>query len=101
MRPRVTASLGVLAGSRLVRGQRVLVTGSVRPRKRYGLLLVDRQRPDGSFRRNTKSRVRLRKGRASVVYRFKHSGGYRLRLGVDPDGRNLGARSKPLLVTVG
>jgi hypothetical protein len=101
VRPRVTASLGVLAGARLQRGRRVLVTGSVRPRKPFALFLVDRQRPDGSFRRIAKSRVRLRRGRARVAYRFRHSGSYRLRLGVDPDARNLGARSNPILMTVG
>jgi hypothetical protein len=101
VRPHVTASLSPMSAGRLRVGTRVLVTGAVQPRKRLGLLLVDRRRADSSFRRIAKQTVKLRRGRARAVYRLSRPGSYRLRLGVDADRRNLGARSDPLLISAG
>jgi hypothetical protein len=61
---------------------------------------VDRTDGDGSYRRLAKLTLRVRRGKIRARYRFRKPGGYRLRLGVDPDGRNLGARSNPLAVNV-
>jgi hypothetical protein len=101
VRPRVTASLSPLPAARLRVGARVLVKGTVQPRKRAGLLLVDRERGDGSFRRFAKKRIRLRRGRALAAYRLSRPGSYRLRLGVDADRHNLGGRSRPLALSAG
>jgi hypothetical protein len=101
IRPRVSASIGVLAGALVRRGQRVTITGSVRPRKRTAVLLVDRQGSDGAFRRTAGIAVKVRLGQIRAAYRARRPGTYRLRLGVLPDGRNLGARSEPLTLKVG
>ena len=99
VRPRVTAALAVRAGRIVRAGSLVSVTGSVRPRKRRALLIADRLTSKGSYRRIIKRSVRTRRGRITVSYRVKRAGGYRLRLGVDADSRNLSARSDPLFVT--
>jgi N-acetylmuramoyl-L-alanine amidase len=99
VRPRVTAALTVRAGRIVRAGSLVSVTGSVRPRKRRALLIADRLTSTGSYRRIVKRSVRTRRGRITVSYRVKRAGGYRLRLGVDADSRNLSARSDPLFVT--
>jgi hypothetical protein len=100
VRPRLTAKLARSAASALPAGTRVLVTGSVRPRKRFVLLILDRRKSSGSYRRIAKLKVRARRGKVRARYRFKHAGAYRLRLGVDADGRNLSARSDPLALVV-
>jgi hypothetical protein len=100
VRPRVRATLVPVAGRTLRVGQKVVIRGSVRPHKRTVLLLVDRQPSDESYRRYAKRRVLARGGRMSVAYRFRRRGAYRLRLGVKADIRNLGARSKPILLKV-
>jgi hypothetical protein len=100
VRPRLVASLQGALGPLQV-GARVLVHGSVRPRKRTVLLLVDRQGTDGEFRRIVKTPVRARLGRVRTSYRFKKPGRYRIRLGVDKDARNFSARSTAILVGVG
>jgi hypothetical protein len=100
VRPRVTAALS-RAAARLKRRQRALVTGSVRPRKRMVLLLIDRRQADGSFRRTVEQEVPARSGQILASYRFKKSGFYRLRLGVERDARNLSARSNAIEVSVG
>jgi N-acetylmuramoyl-L-alanine amidase len=99
VRPRVTAKLASIAGT-LRSGQRVLVTGNVRPRKRFVLLIVDRRKPSGSYGRVAKLKTRAQRGLVRVRYRFARTGAYRLRLGVDADARNLSARSDPILLTV-
>jgi hypothetical protein len=93
VRPRVTAHLRSGSDGRVDTRQRVVLTGSVRPRKRYVLLLIDRRRSDGSYRRISKAAVRTRLGRVRATTRLARAGGYRLRLGVDRDARNLSARS--------
>jgi hypothetical protein len=100
VRPRLTARLARSAAGVLPAGARVLVTGSVRPRKRFVLLIVDRRKSSGSYRRIAKLKVRARRGKVRTRYRFTHAGAYRLRLGVDADGRNLSARSDPITLTV-
>jgi hypothetical protein len=100
VRPRVTASLDAIAGATLKAGRRVRVSGLVRPRKRTALLLVDRKLSTGGFRRVLKRPVPVRQGRVRVSYKPRKPGGYRVRLGVDADGRNLGARSDPIALTV-
>jgi hypothetical protein len=100
VRPLVTAALARRAASSLPAGARVLVTGLVRPRKRVVLLIVDRRKSTGSYRRIAKLELRARRGKVRARYRFRRAGGYRLRLGVDADGRNLSARSNPLTLTV-
>jgi hypothetical protein len=100
VRPRLTASVEGSPGQ-VAAGGRILVRGSVRPRKRSVLLLIDRRRSDGSFRRVVKNAVRARQGRVRVRYRFKKPGRYRVRLGVDRDARNFSARSAPILLDVG
>jgi hypothetical protein len=99
VRPRLTASLDAAEGALPV-GARVLVRGSVRPRKRSVLLLVDRQSPSGAFRRIAKTGVRARLGRVRTRYRFNKAGRYRLRLGVDRDARNFSARSAAIVIDV-
>ncbi len=99
VRPLVTAALAPLAAAtRVPAGRRVTVTGSVRPRKRTALLIVDRRSSTGDYRRVLKRKLRVRKGKTIASYRLAKPGGYRLRLGVDADGRNLSARSKPIEV---
>jgi N-acetylmuramoyl-L-alanine amidase-like protein len=100
VRPRVVASLAG-ASDRVAVGKRVAVRGSVRPRKRTALLLVDREGSDGAFRRVAKLPVKARLGRIRAGYAFKRPGRYRIRLGVDRDSRNFSARSAAILVTVG
>jgi hypothetical protein len=100
VRPRLEARLAGSGASALRAGRRVLVTGSVRPRKRFVLLIVDRRKSTGSYRRIAKLEIRARRGRIRARYRFAHPGFYRLRLGVDADGRNLSARSDPIALTV-
>ncbi len=100
VRPRVTASLDATAGATLKAGGRVRVSGLVRPRKRTALLLVDRKLSTGGFRRVLKRPVPVRQGRVRVSYKPRKPGGYRVRLGVDADGRNLSARSDPIALTV-
>lgn len=100
VRARVSATLQPMAGSALAVGQRVVVRGTVRPHKRTVLLLVDRRATDGTYRRYAKRSVRAQGARASVTYRFRRRGAYRLRLGVKADLRNLGARSKPISLAV-
>jgi hypothetical protein len=81
--------------------RRVVVTGSVRPRKRVALFIVDRRGSDGLYRRVLKQPVRVRLGRIRAARRFNRPGRYRLRLGVDRDARNLSSRSDPLEINVG
>ena len=63
VRPRITASLGASASGPVPAGRRVVVTGSVRPRKRVALFIVDRRGSDGLYRRVLKQPVRVRLGR--------------------------------------
>jgi N-acetylmuramoyl-L-alanine amidase-like protein len=100
VRPRVTAVIERVSGSTVRPGQLIAVRGTVRPRKRSALLLVDRRVSGASFRRVARQVVRVRLGRARAFFRPRRTGEYRLRLGVPPDGRNLGARSSPLTVQV-
>jgi hypothetical protein len=100
VRPRLSASLGAATPGRVAVGGRIVVRGSVRPRKRAALLLVDRQGNDGAFRRIAKLPVRARLGRIRARYRFRKPGRYRIRLGVDRDARNFGARSAAIVVIV-
>jgi N-acetylmuramoyl-L-alanine amidase-like protein len=100
VRPRLTASLYGAATGRVAAGSQVRVRGSVRPRKRSVLLLVDRQGSDGGFRRVAKTAVRARLGRVRARYRFRKPGRYRVRLGVDRDARNFSARSAAIVVDV-
>jgi hypothetical protein len=100
VRPRVTAALHSVTESRPDTGQRLQVSGSVRPRKRSALLLIDRQKADGTYRRVEAKRARVRFGRIRASHRFSRPGRYRVRLGVERDTRNLSARSEPLTVKV-
>ena len=100
VRPRVTVSLRTPAGGPLRRRGRAVVTGSVQPRKRSALLIVDRRTSVGGYRRIAKIGVPARRGRIQASYRFARAGGYRLRLGVDADARNLSARSDPVTLKV-
>jgi len=100
VRPRLTARLAGSAASPLSAGARSLVTGDVRPRKRIVLLIVDRRKSSGSYRRVAKLEIRARRGKVRARYRFRRAGAYRLRLGVVADGRNLSARSDPITLTV-
>jgi hypothetical protein len=100
VRPRLSASLGETGLAPIAPGARVRVRGSVRPRKRTVLLLVDKQGSDGAFRRIVKAPVRARLGRVRTSYRFKKPGRYQIRLGVDSDARNFSARSRAIVVTV-
>jgi hypothetical protein len=100
VRPRVTATLRTPVDGAVRRGGRVLLAGGVQPRKRTALLIVDRRKSTGSYRRIAKVVVPARRGHINASYRFAHAGGYRLRLGVDADGRNLSARSDPITVKV-
>jgi N-acetylmuramoyl-L-alanine amidase len=101
VRPRVTATLGAGASAQVRAGDRVAVTGVVRPRKHLALFIVDRRASDGTYRRVVKDAVRVRRGRIRAARRFTKPGRYRLRLGVDRDTRNLSSRSDPLEITVG
>ena len=101
VRPRVTAALGAAASGRARVGQRVAVTGTVRPRETHCAFIVDRRGSDGAYRRVLKKQVRVRLGRIRAARRFNRPGRYRLRLGVDRDTRNLSSRSEPLEITVG
>jgi hypothetical protein len=101
VRPRVTATLGAGASAQVRVGDRVLVTGVVRPRKHAALFIVDHRGSDGAYRRIVKETVRVRGGRIRAARRFTKPGRYRLRLGVDRDSRNLSSRSDPLEINVG
>jgi hypothetical protein len=103
VRPRVTATLGASASAEaeVPAGDRVAVTGVVRPRKHIALFIVDRRGSDGAYRRIVKKKVRVRRGRIRAARRFTKPGRYRLRLGVDRDTRNLSSRSEPLEINVG
>jgi hypothetical protein len=101
VRPRVTATLGAGASAQIRAGDRVAITGVVRPRKHTALFIVDRKGSDGAYRRIVKDKVHVRRGRIRAARRFTKPGRYRLRLGVDRDTRNLSSRSDPLEITVG
>jgi hypothetical protein len=101
VRPRLTAGLSSATESSLGVGRRLRISGSVRPRKRSALLLIDRQKADGTYRRVAAKPVRVRLGRIRTSHRFSKPGHYRVRLGVERDARNLSARSDPLTVSVG
>jgi N-acetylmuramoyl-L-alanine amidase-like protein len=101
VRPRLTAALGAAVGRHLRLGQKLVLNGSVRPRKRIALLLIDRRRTDGAYARVVKKPVPVRLGQIRADHRFKKAGRYRLRLGVDRDFRNLSARSAPIEIGVG
>jgi hypothetical protein len=100
VRPLVTATFDAAASAQARAGRRVVVTGTVRPRKRTALFIVDRRGSDGSYRRILKKQVRVRLGRIRAARRFTRAGRYRLRLGVDRDTRNLSSRSDPLEISV-
>ncbi len=100
VRARVSARLRAPADGIVRRRSRAVLTGSVQPRKRTALLIVDRRTSTGSHRRIAKIVVRAKRGRIRAAYRFARPGNFRLRLGVDSDTRNLSARSDPVTVKV-
>jgi hypothetical protein len=83
----------------LRRRTRVAVEGTVKPAKRYALLLVDRLVAGGTKRVGRRI-VRVRFGRGRSSFLFTRAGKYTIRFAVAPDGRNLGARSKAIRITV-
>jgi hypothetical protein len=100
VRPSVTARLSAAPAAVLRRGTRVTVQGTVKPTKRYALMLVDRLDSSGGKRRVGRRLVRVRSGRGLASFRFTRTGGYLIRFAVVPDARNLGARSKAIRITV-
>ena len=99
VRPLVTAELAPAAAAIVPRGGRISVRGAVKPAKRYVLLLVDQLR-GRSKRRVGKRAVRTRAGKARATFRFTKAGSYVVRLGVLPDGRNIGGRSHAIRIKV-
>jgi hypothetical protein len=99
VRPLVTAELARAAGAVVPRGGRISVRGTVKPAKRRVLLLVDRLRGRAK-KRVGKHVIRARAGRARTTFRFTKAGSYVVRLGVQPDGRNIGGRSHAIRITV-
>jgi hypothetical protein len=99
VRPYLTAEVAPSTAPIIPRGARVSVRGTVRPAKRYVLLLVDRLR--GSSKKRVGRRVvRTRTGRAQASFRFRKAGSYIARLAVLPDRRNIGGRSHAIRITV-
>jgi hypothetical protein len=100
VRPNITARLAPARASVLRRGTRVAVEGTVKPAKRYALMLVDRLGSSGGKRRVGRRLVRVRSGRGRSSFRFARPGRYVIRFAVVADARNLGARSKAIQITV-
>jgi hypothetical protein len=100
VRPRITARLEPAQAAVLRRGTRVTVEGTVRPAKRYALMLVDRLGGSRAKRRVGRRLVRVRSGRGRSSFRFTRAGKYVIRFAVVPDAKNLGARSKAIAITV-
>jgi hypothetical protein len=99
VRPNIGARLVPSPAGVLRRGTRVAVEGTVKPAKRYALLLVDRLTAGGTKRVGRRI-VRVRSGRGRSSFLFTRAGRYAIRFAVMPDGRNLGARSKTIRITV-
>jgi hypothetical protein len=99
VRPRVSARLAPAAAAVVHPGTRTIITGKVRPAKRYALLLVDRIGPSDK-RRVGRRVVKVRSGRARASFLFERRGRYTMRFAVNPDAKNLGARSEPVAITV-
>ena len=76
-----------------VSGQRVRVTGTVRPKKTAALLTLKRRTPGGRLLLVSRRTVKLRKGDLLTNLRLTRPAQYRLRLSVETDSRNLSARS--------
>jgi hypothetical protein len=101
VRPSVTAQLQpVPAATVLRRGTRVYVQGTVKPSKRYALMLVDQLGAAGTKRRVGRRLVRMRAGRGRSSFRFTTPGRYVIRLALVPDAKNLGGRSKAIQLKV-
>jgi hypothetical protein len=100
VRPRVSAQLEPSQAAVLRRGTRVAVRGTVKPAKRYALMLVDRFGTRGGKRRVGRRVVKVRSGLGRSSFRFMRSGRYVIRFAVVPDAKNLGARSKAIRITV-
>jgi hypothetical protein len=100
VRARVSLRLVAPPGGRLAPGGRVVVRGGVKPRKRYVLLLIDRQQRGRGWRRAAKRALRSRRGRVVGSRRLRRPGVYRVRLGLNRDAYTLGARSRPVLLIV-
>jgi len=82
------------------RGTRVTVQGTVKPAKRYALLLVYRLTPSGTTRRVGRQVAKVRRGRGASSFRFTKAGRYVLRFAVPPDAKNVGGRSKAIRINV-
>src|SRR5689334_8423580 len=75
VKPNVTAQLQPAPASAVLRrGTRVSVQGTVRPAKRYALMLVDRLGPGGKAHRAGRLVVRVRRGRTVSSFRFTNAG---------------------------
>jgi hypothetical protein len=99
VRPRISAALSPASAAVVRRATRLRVEGTVKPAKRFALLLVDRVGSNGK-RRVGRRVVRVRGGVARSSFLFARAGRYTLRFAVLPDRRNLGARSDPVAITV-
>jgi len=101
VRPNVTAQLQPRpAAAGLPRGSRVTVRGTVRPAKRYALLLVDRAGANGKTRRAARRVVKVLRGSGVSSFRFTRAGSYVIRFATLPDARNAGGRSKAIQIRV-
>ena len=99
VRPLVTARLRASSAAVFRRGSRVAVQGTVKPAKRYALLLVDRLGPSDK-RRVGRRLVKVRGGRARAGFRFERRGSYAVRFATTPDAKNIGGRSAPIPITI-
>jgi hypothetical protein len=99
VRPQVTARLRASSAAVFRRRTRVAVQGTVKPAKRYALLLVDRLGPSDK-RRVGRRLVKVRGGRARASFLFERKGRYAVRFATTPDVKNLGGRSTPIPITI-
>ncbi len=96
--PAVTAN----ANRKRVRvGQRVVLSGRIKPAKRRVTAVVERRGRDGRFSRVAIRRARARRGRFRLSVRLTNSGLYRITIRTASDPRNGTGKAPPVAVRVG
>jgi hypothetical protein len=96
--PRVRASV---ARKRYARGERAVITGSVKPAKRSVSAVIERRVSGGDFRQVATVRGVARSGRFSLRVRLARPGLHRVTVRSAADIRNAAGRADPVQVRVG